>query len=354
MIKYLSLVLLVIQSVAVVVTMHYSQVGGTYLSTTAVVSQESIKFIISACMVWYEYGDGRDSGLEESWKKIIISRLFHSPRDMLRIAVPGSLYVLQNNLLFVATKNLASAEYMVLYQLKILTTSVLSVLILSKALSLVQWGSLVVLFMGCALAEIPGTDASGAVADESFNRVLGLVAVFGAVSTSGFAGVYTEKLLKQTRDSLWVRNVQLSFVGIVLGLVLCAVQDGAKIRQGGFFQGYGTPMVLAVILLNAAGGLIIAVILKYGDNILKCFASACALILTYVVQKRIEPAARDAPFFLLGALLVCVAVTLYSLFPPKAPPPTVEYDPVATDVDVEFGIEDDAPGKRARPQQVGR
>lgn len=45
-------------------------------------------------------------------------------------------------------------------------------------------------------------------------------------------------------------------------------QDGPKVAEGGFFQGYST-LVWTVITVNAAGGLLIAVVVKYADNILK-------------------------------------------------------------------------------------
>lgn len=45
-------------------------------------------------------------------------------------------------------------------------------------------------------------------------------------------------------------------------------QDGQKVAEGGFFQGYSL-LVWTVITVNAAGGLLIAVVVKYADNILK-------------------------------------------------------------------------------------
>ena len=41
------------------------------------------------------------------------------------------------------------------------------------------------------------------------NSLVGLIAVLCACFSSGFAGVYFEKVLKTSRASLWMRNVQL-------------------------------------------------------------------------------------------------------------------------------------------------
>lgn len=40
-------------------------------------------------------------------------------------------------------------------------------------------------------------------------QVIGLVSVIAACFSSGFSGVYFEKLLKGSKTSLWVRNIQL-------------------------------------------------------------------------------------------------------------------------------------------------
>ena len=41
------------------------------------------------------------------------------------------------------------------------------------------------------------------------SSIVGVVAVFLACITSGFAGVYFEMVLKGSKQSLWLRNIQL-------------------------------------------------------------------------------------------------------------------------------------------------
>lgn len=64
---------------------------------------------------------------------------------------------------------------------------------LSKVLKKVQWASLVMLMLGIAC--VP-QDSSSSGSSENLNYWKGLSAVILASLTSGFAGVYFEKLLK--------------------------------------------------------------------------------------------------------------------------------------------------------------
>lgn len=49
------------------------------------------------------------------------------------------------------------------------------------------------------------------------NAMVGMVAVITSCLMSGFAGVYFEKILKGSKQSVWLRNVQLGFLGTLLG-----------------------------------------------------------------------------------------------------------------------------------------
>jgi UDP-sugar transporter A1/2/3 len=62
--------------------------------------------------------------------------------------------------------------------------------------------------------------------------------------------------------------MQMAFGGCIVGFAGCYVRDGASIREVGFFQGY-TPFTVFIVVFSASGGLIIAVVMKYADNIYK-------------------------------------------------------------------------------------
>merc|ERR1712190_145793 len=230
------------------------------------------------------------------------------------------LYTVQSNLLFVSLSNLSGAVYQVTYQLKILTTAVLSVLILGKSLGPTKWCGLLLLTLGVALIQLPrgsgdGADAAGST-NGNGNTAVGLTAVLSACVTSGLAGVYLEKILKQSDASIWLRNIQLGSIGAVLALLGCFVQDGAQIREYGFMQGYSS-MVWAVILLQAVGGLVVAAVLKYADNILKCFGNALSIVLSCLLSAAFLKEFVPDFLFVIGTLLVLTATTLYSIGVPE-------------------------------------
>ena len=114
------------------------------------------------------------------------------------------------------------------------------------------------------------------------NWLVGLLAVTGACVSSGFAGVFFEKILKGG-SSIWVRNIQLALLGLLISAASLAwdVRAGTlEIRH--FFHGYNWCCAAArargadvprltvwVVAVNALGGLLVATVVKYADNILK-------------------------------------------------------------------------------------
>lgn len=68
--------------------------------------------------------------------------------------------------------------------------------------------------------------------------------------------------------SLWIRNIQLGSFSLLLGVIAVVGKDSEAVSSRGFFAGY-SPMVWLCISLNSLGGLAVAVVVKYADNLVR-------------------------------------------------------------------------------------
>ena len=309
--KYWSLAILVVQNASLILTIRYSrtQHGDMYISSTAVVFAEFFKLIACLLLTLYESGNMTD------WLGTLHTSILSNPLSTLKVAVPSFVYVVQNNLQFVAISNLDAASFQVSYQLKVLTTALFSVVMLQRKLTRTQWASLLLLFIGIAMVQLQpnlvATNKSPAN-DRQQKPMVGFLAVLVSSLCSGFAGVYFEKILKREASggaSIWVRNIQLGMFGLVLGVVAMLTKDGEKIRAQGVFFGY-TPLVWMVVVMQAFGGLLVAVVVKNANSILKGFATSLAIILSCVVSLVVFDFVLSVQF-VVGTCFVMVAVYLY-------------------------------------------
>ncbi|XP_002741925.3 UDP-galactose translocator-like [Saccoglossus kowalevskii] len=310
--KYVSLAVLVIQNASLILVMRYTRTtkGDMYLATTAVVATEVIKLLtcLTVILVQSRFHLG-------TFFLFLYNSIIAEPIDTLKLSIPSLAYTIQNNLLYTAVSNLSAATFQVTYQLKILTTALFSVMMLRKTLSGVQWLSLVILFVGVAIVQIQPTDPDKQhteihTKDIEQNPYLGLIAVILSCLSSGFAGVYFEKILKGTSGSIWLRNIQLGLYGTLIGTIGMCLKDGEAVQKNGFFYGY-TPLVWFVVCWQAFGGLLVAVVVKYADNILKGFATSAAIIISTICAVYLFGFQINLQFSC-GAGLVIFAVYLYS------------------------------------------
>ncbi len=359
--KYLVLVLLVVQNTCLVLLMRYSRTrpGTMYLGSTAVCCDEAMKLITCLGIITCSYflkkrnnadgsaeysqlsssdadaiekhlddgfdefevdvGDGNDTNASQLDRSNETFREYL--RDQLqfdfRMGGLALLYTVQKNLLYVAISNLDAAVFQVTYQAKILTTALFSVLLLKRKLSKQKIGGLLLLTMGVALVQLDKVEDNASKSYQEQNRWAGVLAVLGACCTSGFGGVYFELVLKPHQadstgppPSVWAKNVQLSTFALIIALTTSFIKDHKAILSDGFFQGY-SPLVLLVISLEAGGGLVVAAVIKYADNILKSFATAVSIVTSTIVSMWVF-GFIVSKLFIQGSLLVFVAIGLYS------------------------------------------
>uniref|UniRef100_A0A3B4TP98 Solute carrier family 35 member A3a n=1 Tax=Seriola dumerili TaxID=41447 RepID=A0A3B4TP98_SERDU len=281
--KYLSLGVLVFQTTSLVLTMRYSRTlqaeGPRYLASSAVVVAEVMKILTCVLLVFKEHSECYSM---RALNSVLRQEIAHKPMETLKLAIPSGIYTLQNNLLYVALSNLDAATY--------------------------QWPS--------ESAAAPEKEALSAG-----SQFVGVTAVLVACCSSGFAGVYFEKILKESKQSVWVRNIQLGMFGLVFGLFGMLAYDGERVKESGMFQGYNT-ITWTVVALQALGGLVIAAVIKYADNILKGFATSLSIILSTLISYFWLQDFDPTGVFFLGAILVIVATFLYGYEGKPSPNPS--------------------------------
>ncbi|CAD6191892.1 unnamed protein product [Caenorhabditis auriculariae] len=278
------------------------EVEAMFVSTVAVFLTEVIKCLICLFLVLQEETPRR-------FFSALKSQIVEQPGDTIKVCIPAMIYIVQNNLFYVAASHLDAATFMITSQLKIFTAAIFTVIILRRSLNRTQWFALGVLFVGVSLVQLQTTGAASHLAGQ--RPVIGFTAVVIACCLSGFAGIYFEKILKGAAPvSLWMRNVQMSVFSIPASFFAIYMQDSETVAKYGLLYGFDS-IVWLTVLWYGIGGLSVAVCIKYADNIAKNFATSVAIILSTIGSVFLFDFVPSLSF-LLGASLVIFSIFLYS------------------------------------------
>ncbi|THG98634.1 hypothetical protein EW026_g3594 [Hermanssonia centrifuga] len=335
--KYVSLVTLAVQNALLTLIMHYSRVSAapshTYSAAAAVLLTELLKGSISLVVAFTrldsyapQYLPNGTPATNSCWNPwLLLTRFRRLGKEVFRsdcwkLSIPAILYVIQNNLQFVAVSNLEAATFQVSYQMKILTTAAFSVVLLRKKLSTTKWLALLFLAIGVGVVQIQNVGHKSAESTEhDMNAFKGFMAVVAACFTSGLAGVYFEMVLKNSTGDLWVRNVQLSLFSLLPALVPIVFSGSSATTATATTSGWFSTSLFdnfgvwawATVLTQVLGGLLTALVIKYADNILKGFATSLSIVISFLASVALFSFPITVSF-LVGSLVVLVATWLYN------------------------------------------
>ena len=286
---------------------------------------EIIKIVYSAWMVSKDLSpvDGDiNSGVSSSSLATRILFLVAKSKKMFVLAM---IYGAMNILSFVALRNISAGMFTIFAQCKILTTATFSTILLQRQYSWTQWRALLALMFGVLLFSEPiWGNPDQQIVIEGANTVLGTAAVLTEVTLSGFASIYFEKVIKKDpeRLSIWERNFQLALGSFPIYLVFIALDAGG---EAGFCGGWS---LLAVLLsvLGAAGGLLVALSIKYGDSILKTLATTGAIVLSSILDRVFLGGPLTASMMIAGAhVIIAICNYTFDTTPiPNQPKPSNE------------------------------
>merc|ERR1712232_871976 len=276
--------------------------------------------LLLSCVFEYVNTGG---GLVQSIRSNIIDR----PYDALKIMIPALLYLIQNTLLYVALSNLTAPIFQVTYQGKLVTTAVVSVIMLNRKYNLKQWVCLVVLSLGVALVvlgEQKDDEKQEEEADKPSQSItVGLIAVTTACICSALAGVYFEKVLKKGESengvarapvSMWMRNMQLATFSIIIG-VFQGISQGGDEEPKPYLHGFNA-CVWTLVALQAGGGMLVAAVIKYADNVLKGLATGVSVVVGTAFSSVFFHTVLTGQFTV-GAVMILVSVYFFSNEMPK-------------------------------------
>ena len=234
--------------------------------------------------------------------------LVETSRKMMVLAF---IYGAMNILSFVSLRNISAGMFTIFAQLKIISTATFSTIILRRQYSWTKWRALIALMLGVLLFSEPiwGDPSKQTVSSKDANQVLGTVAVLVEVTLSGFASIYFEKVIKTDplKLGIWERNFQLALGSFPVYIMFIAGDGGG---QAGFFGGWSL-LALLLSALGAAGGLLVALSIKYGDSILKTLATTGAIVLTGILDHLLLGGPLT-PSMIIAGLQVIIAICNYS------------------------------------------
>jgi len=291
--KLMVLFILCLQNSIYTVLRRYSQgvLKEEYSKHEVLLVAELIKFIFSIFMISFSLNSGQQQQQQQQHHhhQKLGARVIFLLRSSGKMFFLACMYGIMNILSFIALRNIDAGTFTIFAQLKILTTATFSKLMLDRKYSVAKWRALVELILGALLfsshifsTEDDNTTATSSTTKTTANQLLGILAVITEVTTSGFASIYFEKVIKTSKDNLtiWERNLQLAFGSIIIYLAFILYHKGETVGYGGGW----TQITLILSVLGAAGGFLVALSIQHADAILKTLSTTGAIILSSILD----------------------------------------------------------------------
>ncbi|KAF9170630.1 hypothetical protein BGX20_008709 [Mortierella sp. AD010] len=277
--------------------------------------------------------DNDDENEEDDLSKNICSKVSSSSLSsslscgfppILFFAVPGAIYFFNNNLTFILLSLMPAPTYVVLSNLKILTTGLFSFLFLNRILTTSQWVSLGLLFLSTAVSQV---DLEKGVSLSISIQAFLLMILFCSLSAA--ASVFSEYVMKErfANESIHLQNIKLYMFGILFNgftyVVTQPTSEAANDMSSSSFFSDMAPIHYMIITAYASLGLVTSAIIKFSGSITKVYASSMSMFFAALVSWLLLNDQLTVLFFI-GCFGCCIALHLYYRVPAVSPNTAVD------------------------------
>jgi UDP-sugar transporter A1/2/3 len=190
------------------------------------------------------------------------------------------LYCFNNQLAFALFRWADAATVTLIKSASSFVSAILLWLLLSRPIAPLQWIAILLQVLGLFIVQY----------DDCKHAVLLALPIYFALFVSLFissaAGVWNEHVLKTFKVTMHVQNCCLYVFGVGMNLaVFCFFEkrDKRVPLHSAYFAGYNAP-ALGIIFCQAVLGLVITLVLKYADMVIRSFATACSISVLYAVN----------------------------------------------------------------------
>lgn len=251
--------------------------------------------------------------------------------ERLKMTAPiAVLYALGDLVQLLVIGGKGAAFFMVVKQLQMLIVGLMTKLILGRNQTNIQWLLLVAITLAVILFCV--IDMSKKQTGASDSTMALALSLFKCVLSS-FVGVLLERALKAGKnESIWVNQVQLKVVSVpaaVFFMILKGMVPGFCkencIQNTGMFKGFGGSVFL-LILVQSTQNVVVGLVYKKVNAIIKVLANAQSLWVTYVLSTLIAGQALGLDMCLIVVLVVILVILFgFAKSDPAKQPTPVSY-----------------------------
>jgi UDP-sugar transporter A1/2/3 len=286
---------------------HFPQVNAALITLVA----EILKLII-ACLYLLRLNNGYSLlGLQQTITSLQTSEKLEF-KKIVRFALPAGLYLINNLIYYTVLPKTSPSLLQVCILAKLPTTGLLHHYLLKPQRNLLAWISLAALCVGLAIFNIP---SSKSIRDGNANWWLAPVAGFVIAWLSAWASIATEKITKtgefwESQALLYLWGSGFAVVALPLFPARSSFDEDTNLLAVGSVVG-------GLAIVTSITGLIVAVVLRARDNILKLIGTAASLITIAITQFILLPQVREgtfSPWRVLGGGIVTISTWCYNCY----------------------------------------
>ncbi|KAI3636082.1 hypothetical protein MIR68_005963 [Amoeboaphelidium protococcarum] len=329
---YASAIALVLVHTSINVVYKVAQTSGSYPFSTAssLTMSELIKMCISIVSIRIFDKESDISNLRRifSWRSIAQSIRQHpsghsvlptteesghqhqKDRPLLLLAKIfglAALYALNNNLSFYLFKLVDPATISLFKSVSSFSTAILMFFLLSRPIYRTQWFAIIFQCLGLVMFQWDPCVGKPLHAPYLY------LALCMAVSITTISSVWNDFLLKNVPISLNSFNAIMYGFGVLLNF--CFYIHDAYKGWPSFFTGY-TGGAWLVVFCNSIIGIVITLVYKYGDALVKTFASSITAVLLMVISS-IFFGLHSTLITWLSGMIVIIATYMYATGVPQ-------------------------------------